>query len=133
MDRTALRIAGPGDQPGLLEHLNVFGHRLFRDFERFGQLIDDGRPAGQSRNDGASDRIGKRHEGAVHPCVGISVAPHLSTFCFINELVDYKIEVGMCDVKGSPRDGSDICRESASNALQKSVFAEEPVVSACGG
>ncbi len=76
MDRPALRVAGPGDQPRLLEHLNVLGHRLFRDVERGGQLVDRGRPAGQTRDHGAPDRVGERHEGAVKPGIPISITLH---------------------------------------------------------
>ena len=38
--RSALGVPASGDQPGLLEHLNVLGHRLFGDLERFGQFVD---------------------------------------------------------------------------------------------
>jgi len=90
MDGPSLRVAGPGDEPRLLEHLNVLGHRLFRDVERRRQLVDRGRAAGQPRDDGPPNRVGQRHEGAVQPGVCISITPQLSTLRLINRSIDYK-------------------------------------------
>jgi hypothetical protein len=76
MDRPALGIATPGDEPRLLEHLNVFGHRLFGDVERLGQLVDRRRAAGQPRDDRAANGIGECHEGAVHQRVRTAAGRH---------------------------------------------------------
>src|SRR6185312_12637489 len=106
MDRPSLRVAGPGDQSRLLEHLNVLGHCLFGDVERCGQLIDRGRSAGQSRHDRAPNRVGQRHEGTVQPGVRISITPQLSTLYLINQSIDYKLASLAKAVKGSFRPNS---------------------------
>src|SRR3954462_13243220 len=90
MDGPSLRVAGPGDQGRLLEHLNVLGHRLFRDVERRGQLVNRGRSAGQPRHDRTPNRVGQREESAVQPGVCTSITPQLSTLRLINYLIDYK-------------------------------------------
>ena len=72
MHGPALRIAGPGDQTRLLQHLNVLGHRLFGDGERSGQLVDRRRSPGQSRHHRAPDGIRECHEGTVQ--LGLVVA-----------------------------------------------------------
>ena len=38
--RATLSVAGSGDETGVLEDLDVLGHRLFGDLERLGKLVD---------------------------------------------------------------------------------------------
>src|SRR5439155_19493960 len=42
-----------GDQPGVLEHLQVLGYRGSADRQRFGKLTDGPRSLGQARDNGA--------------------------------------------------------------------------------
>lgn len=73
MDRPTLCISGPGNQTRLFEYLNMFGDSLFRDGERFGQFVDGGRAAGQSRHHRPPDRIGKSQEGPVQIALDSSI------------------------------------------------------------
>jgi hypothetical protein len=61
----ALGVAGARDEAGLLEHVDVLGDGLFGDGEGFGELVDGGVAAREARDEGASDRVGEGHEGAV--------------------------------------------------------------------
>ena len=45
---SALGVPRPGDQPGLLEHLDVLRDRLLGDLEGIGQLVDRGRAPAES-------------------------------------------------------------------------------------
>jgi len=65
--RTALGVAAPRDQPGLLQHLQVLGDRRLAHGERRGQLADRGLAGGQPRQDGAPGRVGQGGEGGVEP------------------------------------------------------------------
>ena len=68
--RAALGVARPGDEAGLLEHLDVLGHRLLGDGEWFGELVDRCRAAAEAGDDPPPNRVGERHERPVEPVVG---------------------------------------------------------------
>jgi hypothetical protein len=70
--RPALGIPTSGHQAGQLKHLNVLGHRLFRDVERLGQLVDRRRSAGQLRHDGAPNRVRQGQKGPVQTALDIA-------------------------------------------------------------
>ena len=74
--RATLGVAGARDEAGLLEHLDVLRDRLLGDLERFGELVDRGRPAAQAGDDAATHRVGQRHEGAVEAVVGARIHDH---------------------------------------------------------
>ena len=84
----ALGVPRPGDQPCLLENLNVLRHRLLGDLEGIGQLVDRCRAPAEPGNDPAPNRIGQGGEGPVEPVVCGGIDDHLSTFRFINLLID---------------------------------------------
>ncbi len=68
--RAALSVAGPGDESGVLEHLDVLGDRLLGDGERFGELVDGRRSAAEAGDDPPPHRVGERHERSIEPIVG---------------------------------------------------------------
>ena len=70
VDRAALGVPGPRHEAGMLEHLDVLGHRLFGDGERFGELVDGRRPAAEAGDDPSPHRVGERHERPVEPIIG---------------------------------------------------------------
>src|SRR5262245_14987729 len=57
-----LRVTAAGDQPGPLEHLEMFGDRLEADGERFSQLVHRGLAVGEARQDGPPRRVGQGGE-----------------------------------------------------------------------
>jgi hypothetical protein len=64
-----LGVPRPGDEAGMLEHLDVLRDSLLRDCERFGELVDRRVGPGEPRHDRAPHRIGEGHEGAVERVV----------------------------------------------------------------
>src|SRR5262245_10080403 len=60
---SALRVAVPRNQPGLLQHLQVFGDRRLSHVERLGELVDSGLAERQPGEDGPPRRVRQRREG----------------------------------------------------------------------
>src|SRR5262245_48518164 len=61
--RPPLRVAAAGDQPGPLEHLEMYGDRLEADGERVSQLVHRGLSVGETRQDDSPRRDGQSRKG----------------------------------------------------------------------
>ena len=63
-----LAVAGAGDQPGALQHLQMAGDGRPADRKGFGDLADRGFPKRQPGQDGAAGGIGQGRIGVVEIC-----------------------------------------------------------------
>src|SRR5260370_37771887 len=65
-----LGATGPGDEPALLEHLQVLGDARKGHVERRGQLVHRGVPPGQASDDRPPGRVRQGREGGVELILG---------------------------------------------------------------